>query len=76
VRLRQLLLELINCVRRQPGAVGKVECLEVPEILEPVDVGQLGAGVKVECLDVPEIILLGLIAAFLVLPQSEKKMRL
>src|SRR6266436_3137675 len=51
VRLRQLFSEFINSVRRKPVSIGKVETSEVPEILERIDAGKLGAVGKVECLE-------------------------
>jgi hypothetical protein len=54
--VRQLPFEFIDLGARQPAAAIKVECLEVPEILEHVDARQLGAEGKVECLKVPEIL--------------------
>jgi hypothetical protein len=55
-RRRQLSDEFINSGRRKLVSICKVEFLEVPEILEPVDAGQLGAVGKVEFLEVPEIL--------------------
>jgi hypothetical protein len=43
-----IVLKFINSVR-QKLSFGKVQCLELPEILETVDAGQLGAVRKVEC---------------------------